>query len=151
MIAEIAMRIRNYFGYLKHTRTELIFLSYIIPFSSHLYLLKLGQNESLMKQPCGRNALSIYCYQLGNMTSTQCNMANLSGRCSTCTPQHTPGNFIIPKPRVTERGCNIWMLQTLLTGCLYHRLQNQYPRNESFPNSRNAGWQQTHASVSLWY
>lgn len=50
-------------------------------------------------------------------------------------------NFTIQKTPVIGGGWNIWMLQTLSTGCLYHHLQNRCTRNEGFSDSRNSGWQ----------
>lgn len=132
------MRTKDYFDCRKHTRTELILLLYISPFNSHLLSLRRCQDRSLMKQQCGGNALSICYYQLGNMTSTQDNMVHLHGRCSSCVPPYLHCNFTIQKPPVIGGGWNIWMLQALSTGCLYHHLQNRCTRNESFSNSRTA-------------
>lgn len=108
----------------------------------HLNPLKFCQDRSPTKQQRGGNALSICYCQSGNMTLTQCNLVNLADRCSSSVPRHLHCNFTIRKTPVIGRGWNIWMLQTLSTGCLYHHLQNRCTRNESFLSSRNPGWQQ---------
>lgn len=132
----------DYFACLKHRRTEPIRLPYIRPFNTHLNPLRFCQDRPSTKQQRGGNALSICYCQSGNMTLTQCNMVNLDDRRSSSVPRHLHCNFTIQKTPVIGREWNIWMLQTLSTGCLYHHLQNRCTRNESFLSSRNPGWHQ---------